>query len=1245
MADTQKTSAPASPGRTLDEVMQMFAALGLPVCDDADAIQKKIDAQTERFQRDKNGSDPKRRLLADIWFKNASDLIHSRAELIDIVRAAFADDADFKLDEAKSQGLNELSEALVDKLRTILRKRCRVDDQLAERFLDRYMKERGFKIKAALVKPALVESLSVLSQAGKISLKWVTPVEKCDRVLIVRSSEQDRIDEEEFEVSTNLFEDNSASAGNWYVYRVYSKYQEVTSTGYVQARGVCIGEVNKATPVWKNGEVLLTWQSPGSHSSVQIFRCENTPPHVLVAADGPTPHGATIRLYRGAGETFTDTKIKEGATYFYKIVAEFGEGYYSRGVDLQITIPHPPPATRSLKAEYKRDADKDLVLLEWQTTPGLATPEYVVVRREGEAPAGRIEEGTHVKTTSQNRCLDENVVAGHRYTYAVFTRSGGLCSRSGTAAEPVDILAEVTELAANTADGTVELSWKTPLNVSSIAIRRSLQPPRDHSDGTPVKLAGAGHAKDDGLRNEQRYNYLVSCGYRPAGTSEVFSPGVRIAAVPVLLPDSIVQFSARTQGREVICTWKPPAQGQPVLLRSDRPHGLPIGHRLKAEEMNGLGERIVTPEGGRAADTRPELSRPYYAIFSVAGEHAVVGGTAACVVCPEVTHLTLTAMREGIVLRWKWPDGCTLVRVLRRYGRDPEGPYDPNSVAMLCTKSDYDSNGGKQVDRILEGGGIYHYTLFAHPHGSPAEFFSAGLESGCRETIEWQPVWTTIRYGISASGNAHLKSRSVLLRWTVDECAPNFDGFALVANQDGIPSSIDDGVELFRWTKQNESRTNNGPEQHELEVSLDPIQKRRWARFHAKLVVLNPAQRFTTLIIHPNVCIPISENGILQSTTAVPITRRYVRGIPKQVICPSCFSEFPTTKMLFTSFGGGDALPGKYTILDWLQKRPPTPPVNANGVKLTNKICPNCQKQLPFTAGGQASLVIGLIGAKFVGKSHYIAALIDRLATQVGGDLEAALIPTSEETAERYQREFHDPLFRNKLELPMTPGTPPPLIYDLRFSGSLWGEDGWRSVTLAFYDTAGENFDKADKVREMVNYLRHASGVILLIDPLQVEAVRQALPDNVRQPDADSMADPQQVVGRVYQELENGKVVVDNSPLGIPVAVVLTKCDVLKDAGFLDPNRLWNSDRRHRGYFDQEAHDDMVGMFGEYVRKWSPEVFHNVTQRFSRYAFFGVSSTGCASDTKTRRFKYISPWRVEDPLLWLLAELGVIPSR
>jgi hypothetical protein len=125
-------------------------------------------------------------------------------------------------------------------------------------------------------------------------------------------------------------------------------------------------------------------------------------------------------------------------------------------------------------------------------------------------------------------------------------------------------------------------------------------------------------------------------------------------------------------------------------------------------------------------------------------------------------------------------------------------------------------------------------------------------------------------------------------------------------------------------------------------------------------------------------------------------------------------------------------------------------------------------------------------------------------------------------------------------------------------------------------------------------------------------------------------------------ELQAANVIAEDGRLPVPVAVVLTKCDVLRDAGLIEPNRLWREETRHVAQFDREIHNDTAGMMGEYVQRWSEPAYRIIRQKFSRFAFFGVSATGCASDGDTGRYRFVSPWRVEDPVLWLLAELGVI---
>lgn len=1246
---TTSTPGAAAPSQlTAQKVIEMFAELGLPVCDDGGLIKQKFDAKRDVYLRHLRNPQPSIREKAELGVKNGEAMQSRRPELLRAVYQHFAGLADTAISAALASGVNKFTAEVLENLRRIARDSCKVDDALSSRFLADYMRERGLEQEKELVSPGVVEQFRADSGRGWIALKWTLPAERCDEVEITREQEPAAGQKKKKEKAKSIyrgrdaaFTDQDVTPGGRYTYRARVVFQKVKGPEAV-ARAVCIGEVQAAAARWKDGRAVLSWQQPGPHVSVVIFRREGGPPSVRAGARGPEPASAdTAQVYRGSGETWADGSVTEGVNYHYRIVADFGDGLFSQGVDVQAAVPKAPPPVPSLRAACRHDAGRSVVLLEWEPVSSNVPIEYVLVRREGSAPPARADQGTVVQTTAQTRSLDESIAAGRRYTYAVFARAGDLLSRSGTAAPPVDVLAEVSDLSAQTGHGTVELHWRTPPNVGAVVIRRSLAPPRDHTDGVLVPLAGAGHAKDEGLRDGQRYHYLVCCAYRPDGATEIFSPGVRAAAVPEPLPDPVGDFGVRAEGAEVLCRWTPPRHGLAVVVRSAAPHGLAVGHRLRADEINNLGLRVAANESGGARDVRPDPDQPYYSVFTIAGSHAVAGGSASVVVCPDVSELKLSATRDGAILRWAWPQGCTAVRVVRRAEGWPAGPDDPQATSIAVMKTDYTAAGDKFVDRIQHSRGRFHYVVYAQAAGAPGLFFSSGTSADCRAVLQWEP-WMTLRYRLLPARVEGRAGPSLRLVWSAEQPFPNFSGFTLVAGAQGAPASPDEGVELFRWTP------GGGPAdgEHEETVSLEPVRQRRWARFYCNVFVLDPAQRHSALVVHPNTSIPFSETGEQETRRPAGATRVYRAVVPKTVVCPRCFDEFPTGQMLFTSFGDdAEAVPGRFGLLDRLLKRPPQPPTNKQGQRLARKLCPACRQELPFTAGAQESMIIGLIGAKSSGKSHYVASLVKRVQEQVCHDLQAALIPMSDETQQRYQTEFYEPLFGNGLELPLTVGAPPPLVYDLTLSGRLWNEERNRAVTLTLYDTAGENFDRAETVRQMVKYLRVASGIIFLIDPLQVPAVRESLPSGVPLPDVDRMAGPEVIIGRVLQELEHGRVVTGEGLLDTPIAVVLTKCDVLRDAGLIAENRLWNTDARHVGYFDTEANEDMIGMMGNYVRRWSPAAYNTVVRRFARHAFFGVSATGCAPDKRTHRYRFISPWRIEDPLLWLLAEMGVIPKR
>ena len=1247
------TAVPSGDSKlTAQEVYEMFKDLGLPICDDGDLIRQKFLEKRPFYLKETSNTTEYIREHGKRGIKNGEAMMNRRPELIDVVYQHFAGLANTAISAAIAAGIRTFTDELYENLYTGQGiKACRADSDLAKKYLERWMSENDFEIGGRIIIPGTIRVFQAESQVGQIELNWDFPAEKCDLVEIEREEETGQSPsrtvpgkakrERVYRGQETSYIDANVRSCHRYAYHAHAVYLEERGND-TTAKAVCLGEIPGVSVSRKGALPQISWEPISG--SVLVFKRKGVAPEINMVGNGPQACGPETELVtHGAASPWDDSNVAEGDVCFYTLLADFGGGLYSQAVTVQAIVPKKPPPPKQLSAAYGLDQEQHVVILNWNPPAGDLALEYLVVRARGDAAPANPAEGQLVAELSDTRLIDHDVQPGQRYSYAVFSRSGDLVSSASATAPALDILAEVTALAAVGGDRTIALEWQTPPNVVDVLIRRGQQPPRDYSDGVQVHLTGSGHARDEDLENLLAYHYLVCCVYRPGKGKEVVTPGRRITAEAFKPPETVSDFKAVPQGLEIICSWTPPAFGQPVVIRSARAPSLVFGERLPLERIDQHGERILAGGAERAIDNQPDVNKPFYSLFVVAGTQAVACQTLPAVVIGDISNLSVSASRDGVSLRWTWPPGVKAAWIVRRQGAPPEGMNDPKAVAKPFSLIEYRNAGDKFIDEIEGHHGRFYYVVYSLAASAAGQFYSLGTSQGCRAEIQWEP-WMTLGYRIESPTSGPHLLKDIHLLWTVEKSFTDFAGFSLIASQRGVPEAADDGVELFRWEPKEMTSSGNASDQQAYDawVSLEPVLRARWSRFYCKLMTIDPAQRHVTLIVHPNITLAYTPQGKVEAELTARPVQGYAKGVPDKVICPYCFDEFPVEEMLFDSYEGGQARKAKYSALDRALKREIAAPKDDHGRVLPVRLCPKNQHRLPWTAGSQTSLIIGLIGAKFSGKSHYIASLIAQLENQVGADMQAALLPVTDETQERYRREFYNPLFKNSLELAMTVGTPPPLIYDLTLDGRQWNEKQHRAVTLALYDTAGENLQDPAVARQMVQYLREASGIIFLVDPLQVPAVREMLPSSIQPPQLDADAAPYQIIANVLQLLERGKVLQANEPISIPVAVVLTKCDVLAETGLIESNRLWSTEKRHVGFYDGQAHDDMSGMMAEYFQRWNREAYNNIRLRFARHAFFGVSATGCASDPQTRRYKFISPWRVEDPLLWLLSEMKVI---
>jgi len=401
----------------------------------------------------------------------------------------------------------------------------------------------------------------------------------------------------------------------------------------------------------------------------------------------------------------------------------------------------------------------------------------------------------------------------------------------------------------------------------------------------------------------------------------------------------------------------------------------------------------------------------------------------------------------------------------------------------------------------------------------------------------------------------------------------------------------------------------------------------------------------------------------------------------RNVVCPYCFERFEANKAPFrciisvpTKCEQQDDLPlGQFQRLVTPRKLPRVfdPPSNmlrATGeakcpeceTRSPKRVCPHCHNDLPSQFLSTESLSVALVGTKESGKSHYVAVLIEELRRSFGRRFNAALNEIDDRTRDRYTQDFGRYLFHEHIVIPATRSALAqidvkyPLLYRLsmrpkpwrvfnrlRERAARWMENDLRVWSLVFYDTAGEDLDSFDVMVTETNYIANADGIIFLIDPLQIPWVRDRLDGQVALPQMQS--DPQHVVSRVADLIRTKRGLDTSAPISTPVALAFSKIDALRS--LIDPSSPIYRAAQQDGFFDRNDAAQMHASMHSYLAEWVPQFETYVQHNFRRHAYFGLSALGAAPDEDGHLRRGIAPFRVEDPFLWIVHTLGLVPSK
>jgi len=363
-------------------------------------------------------------------------------------------------------------------------------------------------------------------------------------------------------------------------------------------------------------------------------------------------------------------------------------------------------------------------------------------------------------------------------------------------------------------------------------------------------------------------------------------------------------------------------------------------------------------------------------------------------------------------------------------------------------------------------------------------------------------------------------------------------------------------------------------------------------------------------------------------------------------ICPYCYEKHSQKDCIYTCsyhiVGSNKECkydfpknPDKTIPLKYISKC-----MKCDNAKLT-RLCPSTNRngkmlEIPDRACSN-NFSIALVGAKQSGKSNYIAVLINEIKKKMSRNMDCSLIFCNQETNTAYQNTYYKPLYENSVPVIGTDinADAPPLIYSIDF----FDKKTYKikdSVTLSLYDTAGENFNTEAQMLSKTQYIANASGIIVLLDPLQIPSIRAQLQGKIDLPDKNN--DTFDILNYVINLIRQVKKIKGNQSINIPIALTFTKMDVLAKYDILPEDGFLRVESEHiaRGAWVKSDFENTQQEMDTLLQNFLVDDIEVLLRTFTQRACFGVSSFG-EHPVNGMLSGEPNPNRVLDPLLWMLS--------
>ncbi|WP_326561233.1 hypothetical protein [Micromonospora sp. NBC_01796] len=310
------------------------------------------------------------------------------------------------------------------------------------------------------------------------------------------------------------------------------------------------------------------------------------------------------------------------------------------------------------------------------------------------------------------------------------------------------------------------------------------------------------------------------------------------------------------------------------------------------------------------------------------------------------------------------------------------------------------------------------------------------------------------------------------------------------------------------------------------------------------------------------------------------------------------------------------------------------------GARSGIRACPCCHTPLSANFGAAASPLIAVVGATGTGKTVYLTVLQHELMNGLRRRFDADVRRVGGPAADVQQVFDDQTLFAGTR--PATNGRQEPVVWEWRQQRTPSIGPRFRTTYLSFYDTAGEDLTKLDTTHDLT-YLGAAEALILLLDPFMIRKAR----DQIRIPESALRSKELtiDVVNRVTETLRASHGLRSRQNIKIPVAVVFAKIDAFFDVLGRD-HALLRKPPGGPGYDDlagESTHEQIRALLHEWD---ADDIDTHLRFNYQAFRYFAVSALGAEPDYdgSTVDPRGAQPFRVDEPLVWLLSRFGVVPK-